>query len=60
MNEHKVALQKLHIDEHKVANNLVGSNTFVPGEKRYNGVVEQPHAQWIISNPKTKPVHGIT
>jgi len=27
--------------------------------KRVNGGVEQPHAQWIISNPKTKPVHII-
>jgi len=29
------------------------------GEKEINGGVEQ-HAQWIISNPKTKPVHSIT
>ena len=50
---------QLHIDEHKVAINLTGSNTFIPGEKRYNGGVQQPHAQWIISNPKTKPVHVI-
>ena len=56
MNEYKVTL---HIDEHKVANNLIGSNTFIPGGKRYNGGVKQPHAQWIISNPKIKPVHLI-
>jgi len=30
------------------------------GEKGINGGVEQPHAQWIISNPKTKPVHITT
>ena len=30
-----------------------------PGEKGVNGGVEQPHAQWIISNPKTKTVHII-
>jgi len=29
------------------------------GEKGVNGGVEQPNAQWIISNPKTKPVHII-
>ena len=26
------------------------------GEKGIKGEVEQPHAQWIIPNPKTKPV----
>jgi len=34
--------------------------TFTPGEKGINGGVEQPHTQWIISNPKTKPVHITT
>jgi len=31
-----------------------------PGEKGVNRGVEQPHAQWIISNLKTKPVHSIS
>ena len=31
-----------------------------PGGKRINGRVEQPHAQWIISNPKTKLVYNIS
>jgi len=30
-----------------------------PGEKGVNGGVEQPHAQCIIFNPKTKPVRII-
>jgi len=34
--------------------------TITPGKKGINGVVEQPHAQRIISNPKTKPVHNIS
>jgi len=29
------------------------------GKKGVNRGVEQSHAQWIISNPKTKPVHII-
>ena len=33
-----------------------------PGEKGINGGVEQPHAQWIISNPKNKTIihHNIS
>jgi len=34
-------------------------NTFIPGEKGDNGGFEQPHAQWIVSDPKTKPVNLI-
>jgi len=43
----------------QAARNLVGSNTVIPGGKIYNGGVEQPHAQWIIPNPKINPVHII-
>ena len=46
-------------DEHRIAIGLIGSKTFTPGEKGENGGFEQPHAQWIISDPKTKPVHLI-
>ena len=28
-----------------------------PWEEGVNGGVEQPHAQWIIPNPKTKSMH---
>jgi len=34
---------QIHVDEHKVAINLIGSNTFIPGEKGCNGRFEQPH-----------------
>jgi len=47
------------MDVHKVAISLISSNAFIPREKGYNGEVKQPYAQWIISNPKTKPVHFI-
>jgi len=33
---------------------------FIPGEKGISGGVEQPHAQRIISNPKTKLVLSIS
>jgi len=42
---------KLHVCRPPVA--------FTPGGKGINGVVEQPHAQWIIPNPKTKRLHII-
>jgi len=34
--------------------------TITHGEKGIKGEVEQPHAQLISSNPKTKPVHSIS
>jgi len=46
-------------DEHKIATRLMIFNTFTPGEKGENGGFEQPHAQWIVSNQKTKPVQLI-
>ena len=49
----------LHTDEHEIATSLMIFNTFIPGEKGDNGGFEQPRAQWIVSDPKTKTVHLI-
>ena len=46
-------------DEHRIATSLMIFNTFIPGEKGENGGFEQPHAQWIVPDPKTKPVYLI-
>ena len=54
---------KVHIhilfEEHIKLQVCRPSVAITPGQKGVNGGVEQPHAQWIISNPKTKPVHII-
>jgi len=55
---------KVHVHNLNETHNTVQVSmpplAITPGGKGGNGGVEQPHAQWIISNPKTKPVHSIT
>ena len=54
---------KVHIhnlnESHNAIQVCMPPIAITPGGKRVNGGVEQPHAQWIIPNPKTKPVHII-
>jgi len=56
--KYKVHIHNLN-ESHNTIQVCMPPIAVTPGGKRINGGVEQPHAQWIIPNPKTKPVHII-